>query len=161
MKTNREKMISVDDDDEDEMCASKSCSRPSGDEVGWVQCDACELWFHLVCIGLSSEKAEALDSYKCTLCVSLVVNISNTKGPSPESPDSVNVDVDSTTPCGNSPCASPPRASPPQLAADERTSKVEPESNNPQTLAVPMDTDITSAPVENRENSVVQVNVEL
>lgn len=103
-KPKREQVISVDEDDEeDELCASKSCARPAGDEVGWVQCDSCELWFHLICIGLSSEKAEALDSFKCTLCVAPVVNISSTK--ESDSPESVNVDVDSTTPCANSPCA--------------------------------------------------------
>lgn len=92
-------VVNVDEDDDDELCASKSCSRPSGDEVDWIQCDSCQLWFHLVCIGLSSEKAEALDSFKCSLCTAHVVNISNTN----DSPESVNVDVDSTTPYANSP----------------------------------------------------------
>lgn len=94
------KVMNVDEDDEDEVCASKACSRPSGDEVDWVQCDSCEQWFHLVCIGLTSEKAEALESFKCSLCVEHVVNISSNND---DSPESVNVDVDSTTPYANSP----------------------------------------------------------
>ena len=106
-RTKPKQVISVDEDeDEEEVCASKSCARPSGEEVDWVQCDSCELWFHVVCIGLTSEKAEALDSFKCNLCIAPVVNISSTKGS--DSPESVNVDVDSTTPCANSPCAASP-----------------------------------------------------
>ncbi|XP_048582625.1 lysine-specific demethylase 5A isoform X2 [Nematostella vectensis] len=106
----QEELVNVEDDDEEEdPCAAASCSRPIGEEVGWVQCDQCERWYHLVCIGLSSERAEALDSYHCKLCTGQVVNLTSTESPLPESPDSVTVDVDSTTPNEHTPSASPPR----------------------------------------------------
>ncbi|XP_006815984.1 LOW QUALITY PROTEIN: lysine-specific demethylase 5A [Saccoglossus kowalevskii] len=57
-----------DDDEEDESCSAKVCKQPTGDDINWVQCDGgCELWFHLVCIGLSEEQAQK-DDYICKTC---------------------------------------------------------------------------------------------
>ncbi|XP_070558275.1 LOW QUALITY PROTEIN: lysine-specific demethylase 5A-like [Ptychodera flava] len=56
-----------DEDDEDEKCSAKVCKQPTGDDINWVQCDACEQWFHLACIGLSEEIAENED-YICSPC---------------------------------------------------------------------------------------------
>lgn len=112
-KVKQEEMVDVedddDDDDADEICAAPSCSRPSGDEVGWVQCDVCEKWYHLACVGLSPERAEAMDSYNCRLCVgggggggSSATN--SAVGTSPvASPESENIDVDGTTPTSPTP----------------------------------------------------------
>ena len=100
-----------DDDDDDEICAAASCSRPQGDEVGWVQCDICEKWYHLACVGLSPEKAEAMDSYNCRLCVgggggggSSTNSAVGT--PPAASPESENIDVGGTTPTSPTPPAS-------------------------------------------------------
>ena len=41
-------------------CASKGCSRPSGD-VGWIQCDNCDTWLHSDCVGVSKEAAPNID----------------------------------------------------------------------------------------------------
>merc|ERR1712130_661198 len=40
-------------DSEDDCSASNpKCKKPTGKQVHWVQCDKCELWYHLFCIGL-------------------------------------------------------------------------------------------------------------
>lgn len=39
-----------------------------GDEVDWVQCDKCELWFHLTCLGLSKRDVSADDDFVCRTC---------------------------------------------------------------------------------------------
>ncbi|XP_072308663.1 lysine (K)-specific demethylase 5Ba isoform X2 [Eucyclogobius newberryi] len=50
------------------LCAAPWCREPEGDEVNWVQCDgSCNQWFHQVCVGLSSERAESED-YICISC---------------------------------------------------------------------------------------------
>ncbi|CAF0761691.1 unnamed protein product [Adineta ricciae] len=52
---------------EDE-CAvdSGACLRPSGSSIKWVCCDACERWFHLACVGLTSVKKK--EEFKCSRC---------------------------------------------------------------------------------------------
>lgn len=90
-----------DDDmeDEDDTCAAKPCSHPSGDEVGWVQCDHCQEWYHLLCVSLRPEQAEEMDAYSCPSCTRSSSRSTTTAG----SPESENIDVDSTTPNANSP----------------------------------------------------------
>jgi len=39
-----------------------------GEEVDWVQCDECELWFHLTCLGLNKEDVSADDDFVCQQC---------------------------------------------------------------------------------------------
>ena len=112
-KVKQEEIVDIeeeDDDDDDEICASSSCTRPQGDEVGWVQCDICEKWYHLACVGLSPEKAEAMDSYNCRLCAGGGSSTNSVAGtPAAASPESENIDVDGTTPSATSPTSpSPP-----------------------------------------------------
>lgn len=111
-KVKREEMVDVeeDDDDDDEICAAPSCTKPQGDEVGWVQCDTCEKWYHLACVGLSPEKAEAMDSYNCKTCTGEGSSTNSAVGtPVPASPESENIDVGGTTPSATSPSSpSPP-----------------------------------------------------
>lgn len=112
-KVKQEEIVNVeededDDDDDDEICAAASCSRPQGDEVGWVQCDICEKWYHLACVGLSPERAEAMDSYNCRLCVGGGGGGSSSTNsavgtPPAASPESENIDVDGTTPTSLTP----------------------------------------------------------
>uniref|UniRef100_A0A8C6US54 [histone H3]-trimethyl-L-lysine(4) demethylase n=1 Tax=Neogobius melanostomus TaxID=47308 RepID=A0A8C6US54_9GOBI len=55
-------------DEDYSLCAAPWCREPEGDEVNWVQCDgSCNQWFHQVCVGLSSERAESED-YVCISC---------------------------------------------------------------------------------------------
>ena len=37
-------------------------------EVSWVQCDRCELWFHMKCIGVNEQDFTDDDEYICTRC---------------------------------------------------------------------------------------------
>ncbi|XP_067927988.1 lysine-specific demethylase 5A-like [Watersipora subatra] len=54
--------------EEDEECSVAKCLKPSGEEVHWVQCDKCELWSHLVCLGLSQRDVSADDDFVCNSC---------------------------------------------------------------------------------------------
>ncbi|XP_025106262.1 lysine-specific demethylase 5A-like isoform X3 [Pomacea canaliculata] len=68
------------DDDNDEDCSATKCLRPVGEEVNWVQCDGCELWFHLLCVGLGKEQVTEEEDYVCHTC-------SHTSGKSPDTSD--------------------------------------------------------------------------
>jgi len=71
-------LISDDDNDQtkkettvgggEDECAvdSGNCLKPSGSSIKWVCCDACERWFHLVCVGLTSVKKK--EEFKCARC---------------------------------------------------------------------------------------------
>jgi len=57
--------------DEDD-CSAKPCKKPLGDEVEWVQCDKCENWYHVVCVGISAQDASKIDEYVCPYCTTPV-----------------------------------------------------------------------------------------
>ena len=44
----------------------------TGDEVEWVQCDKCENWYHVVCVGISAQDASKIDEYVCPYCTTPV-----------------------------------------------------------------------------------------
>ncbi|KAM9325507.1 transcription factor 19 [Gastrophryne carolinensis] len=44
-----------------EPCAWRSCRLPQEDTVGWVQCDRCDSWYHVVCIGRSLTSLQNTD----------------------------------------------------------------------------------------------------
>jgi histone demethylase JARID1 len=54
---------SIEDD-----CSAARCLKPSGHEVDWVQCDKCQLWFHLICVGLTTHDVASDIEYLCQLC---------------------------------------------------------------------------------------------
>lgn len=61
--------VIVDDDDVDEDdCSARPCHKPLGEEVEWVQCDTCENWYHVVCVGISAQEASCADEYVCPYC---------------------------------------------------------------------------------------------
>ena len=37
-------------------------------QVHWVQCDGCELWLHLTCIGLKPEQVSEDEDFICRDC---------------------------------------------------------------------------------------------
>ena len=39
-----------------------------GEEVNWVQCDRCEQWFHLLCVGLGEDEVSENEDYVCFNC---------------------------------------------------------------------------------------------
>ncbi|XP_040580156.1 lysine-specific demethylase 5A [Lepeophtheirus salmonis] len=58
-----------DDEEEEEDCSAKPrCLKPTGKEVHWVQCDGCEKWFHLHCIGLKPEQVKEDEEFICKDC---------------------------------------------------------------------------------------------
>ncbi|XP_053329588.1 transcription factor 19 [Spea bombifrons] len=44
-----------------EPCAWRSCRLPQEDTVSWVQCDRCDSWYHVVCIGRSLTSLQDTD----------------------------------------------------------------------------------------------------
>jgi len=63
----KEKQKALDDDDDDE-CSAAKCLKPTGEEVNWVQCDRCEKWFHLLCVGLGEDEVSESEDYVCHRC---------------------------------------------------------------------------------------------
>lgn len=59
-----------DDDDPEERCAFETCLQPTSEEVvQWVQCDGgCELWFHMLCVGLTAKDINEDEDYICMAC---------------------------------------------------------------------------------------------
>ena len=55
-------------EEEEGECSALQCLQPSGDQISWVQCDRCQEWFHLMCVGLTKEYAEQIDTYICGSC---------------------------------------------------------------------------------------------
>ena len=62
--------ISDDGDDEEEEgeCSAPFCRQPVAEQICWVQCDHCQEWFHCLCVGLTKEYAEKIESYNCKSC---------------------------------------------------------------------------------------------
>lgn len=56
------------DSNEDAICSAPQCIRPMASQISWVQCDLCQLWFHLLCVGLTPESVEKIDIYNCCVC---------------------------------------------------------------------------------------------
>ena len=40
----------------------------TGAKIDWVQCDGCELWYHLKCVGLKPDQCTDDDDYHCPMC---------------------------------------------------------------------------------------------
>ena len=38
------------------------------EQVHWVQCDKCELWYHLFCIGLKPQDIKEDEDFNCKFC---------------------------------------------------------------------------------------------
>ncbi|XP_017495738.2 transcription factor 19 [Manis javanica] len=50
-----------------EPCAAPCCCLPQEETVRWVQCDGCDVWFHVVCVGCSIQAAMEAD-FRCPGC---------------------------------------------------------------------------------------------
>ncbi|XP_038061639.1 lysine-specific demethylase 5A-like isoform X2 [Patiria miniata] len=67
-KLETEPFVNVDGDEDDEQCSAKHCLQPTGDDISWVQCDKCEKWYHLLCIGMTQEPADD-EEFICRPCI--------------------------------------------------------------------------------------------
>ncbi|KAM5262880.1 transcription factor 19 [Ctenodactylus gundi] len=50
-----------------EPCAAPSCSLPQEETVAWVQCDGCDIWYHVACAGCSIQDVREAD-FRCPGC---------------------------------------------------------------------------------------------
>merc|ERR1711893_521629 len=60
--------LAAADSDDDCSASNPKCRRPTGKQVHWVQCDTCELWFHLFCIGLKPHNIKEEEDFNCKNC---------------------------------------------------------------------------------------------
>jgi len=44
------------------------CRLPLNPDFTYIQCDKCQTWYHMHCIGITNEEAEAIDEYVCDKC---------------------------------------------------------------------------------------------
>lgn len=71
-----------EEEEEEGECSATQCLQPVADQICWVQCDHCQEWFHCVCVGLTKEYAEQIETYKCASCKQLpTVSTSSTTTP--------------------------------------------------------------------------------
>lgn len=56
------------EEEEESECSAEKCKQPVAKEISWVQCDYCQGWFHCMCVGLTKESAEKIESYNCVNC---------------------------------------------------------------------------------------------
>ena len=65
----REEVLGDEEEEEEESeCSAVKCRQPVAEEISWVQCDVCQGWFHCLCVGLTKEVAEKIESYNCDSC---------------------------------------------------------------------------------------------
>ncbi|XP_072845198.2 transcription factor 19 [Pogona vitticeps] len=50
-----------------EPCAASQCHLPQDEMVTWVQCDGCDAWFHVACVGCSYNAVKEAD-FRCASC---------------------------------------------------------------------------------------------
>uniref|UniRef100_A0A8D0GX65 Transcription factor 19 n=1 Tax=Sphenodon punctatus TaxID=8508 RepID=A0A8D0GX65_SPHPU len=50
-----------------DLCAAPRCRLPQDDTVEWVQCDGCDAWFHVACVGCSYRAVQEAD-FRCGHC---------------------------------------------------------------------------------------------
>ncbi len=55
-------------EEEEGQCSAPFCRQPVAEQISWVQCDHCQEWFHCLCVGLTKEYADKIDSYNCKSC---------------------------------------------------------------------------------------------
>ncbi|KAJ8017609.1 Lysine-specific demethylase lid [Holothuria leucospilota] len=50
------------------VCFHPDCKGDPSKTVNWIQCDGCDKWFHLICLGFSLKEVNYLDEYFCINC---------------------------------------------------------------------------------------------
>ena len=56
------------EEEQDDCSAKPKCLQPVGKEIRWVQCDGCELWLHLNCVGLQPSDVCDDEDFICREC---------------------------------------------------------------------------------------------
>uniref|UniRef100_A0A673GAZ9 [histone H3]-trimethyl-L-lysine(4) demethylase n=1 Tax=Sinocyclocheilus rhinocerous TaxID=307959 RepID=A0A673GAZ9_9TELE len=64
----KEASVSASDVSQSEDSEEDMTQCPCIDRVYWVQCDCCNRWFHMICVGVSAELA-AEEDYMCVTCI--------------------------------------------------------------------------------------------
>ncbi|KAH9278859.1 Lysine-specific demethylase 5B [Echinococcus granulosus] len=54
-------------EDDQEECSARTCKKPAGTAIDWIQCDKCSKWYHQICLNLTPEEAD-VDVYYCPSC---------------------------------------------------------------------------------------------
>jgi hypothetical protein len=47
------------------------CKSPLNPDYMYIQCEECEKWFHIQCVGLSSNEVETVEKWYCNDCEAL------------------------------------------------------------------------------------------
>lgn len=49
-------------------CLGDRCLKPNDKKNLWIQCEDCEIWYHIVCVGISKSDINEIDAYICDRC---------------------------------------------------------------------------------------------
>ena len=71
---------------DDDKCEALVCFGPDKDEIHWIQCDNCEKWFHMDCIGMKPGQIPDEQVWKCKRCRKIITNPIDLMKKSPKSP---------------------------------------------------------------------------
>ena len=68
---------SSDDDECNENCAASKCIQSDAENISWVECFSCNMWFHVHCVGLSSKSEDDLKKieFRCPECLKMLTNL--------------------------------------------------------------------------------------
>ena len=51
-----------------EKCALNPCKDPHGMNIKWVLCEGCDLWYHLICLGINDVDIHPEREFYCPSC---------------------------------------------------------------------------------------------
>ena len=72
---NRNASDTTDKEWSDDECSADKCVKPLGDDVNWVQCDKCQLWYHCECLGMGDKVFSEDEKFYCYRCDSTTPRI--------------------------------------------------------------------------------------
>ena len=68
VRTDEDEAANEDDNEEEEEYICGVCEDGNNRDEFWICCDACDMWFHGVCVDITPGRAERIKRYKCPLC---------------------------------------------------------------------------------------------
>ena len=57
-----------------ETCDAKEWKSPKGKVINWIQCDSCQKWLHMMCVGMKKKVADRIEFYTSSGCTESVEN---------------------------------------------------------------------------------------